>query len=168
MLSWSLQAGIVDLRLKSGVFTVQLTRHTDYSLRILLYLGAIDAPVTIADIATCYGISRNHLVKVAHRLGQLGFISTMRGRTGGLALAHDPKAITLGHVVRVMEPGFDIVECFDNATNQCVISDVCRLRSALTEANLAFLKVLDGYTLADLLADPAQIRKSLGLSKVNS
>jgi len=140
---------------------VQLTRHTDYSLRILLYLGSMKTPVTISHIATSFGISKNHLVKVAHRLGKLGFITTTRGRSGGLALAHPADEISLGQVVRAMEPGFDIVECFDMQSNTCAIADVCRLRNALSQANSAFLQALDVYTLADMLMEPNQLNDRL-------
>lgn len=141
---------------------MQLTRHTDYSLRILLYLGSINTPVTISHIASSFGISKNHLVKVAHRLGKLGFITTTRGRTGGLALALPPDEISLGQVVRAMEPGFVIVECFDTQSNTCAISDVCRLKNVLSEANKAFLEALDNYTLADMLMNPNQLSTRLG------
>ncbi len=130
---------------------MQLTTYSDYSLRLLLYLAAAaDHSGTIGEIAAQYGISRNHLVKVAHNLGKLGYIETRRGRQGGLRLARPAPEINLGEVVRAVEPNFHLVECFDAAQNRCVITPVCVLRGVLQEGLDAFFGVLARYSLADL------------------
>lgn len=131
---------------------MRLTRYTDYSLRTLIYLG-LSAPrqSSIAEIARAYGISENHLTKVVHRLGRLGLIRTTRGRGGGLRLGKPPNEIIVGAVVRETEEDLALVECF--AGGACVITAPCRLRRALGEALAAFLAVLDGYTLEDLLGE---------------
>lgn len=141
---------------------MRLTQHTDYALRVLTYLGlkAPDDLATIKQIAGCYGISENHLMKVVHRLAQSGLIETVRGRQGGMRLAMEPAHISLGRVVRECEEDMRLVECFDPVTNNCVIAPVCALPSILDEALIAFLAVLDRYTLADLL------RPRNGLAKV--
>ena len=132
---------------------MRFTRYTDYALRVLMYLGLKpeDELATIREIAESYDISENHLMKVAHRLGQNGYIVTVRGRQGGLRLAKAPAAINLGDVVRHCEDDLRIVECFDPDTNTCPIAGVCALPAVLDEALAAFLAVLDGYTLADLM-----------------
>jgi Rrf2 family nitric oxide-sensitive transcriptional repressor len=132
---------------------VQLTRYSDYSLRVLTYLALDpDRLVTIEDIARSYGISKAHLMKVVHQLGLRGYVETVRGRGGGLRLARRPDEIRVGDVVRSMEQNMDLVECFDPAGSRCAIEPACGLRSVLHEALAAFLSVLDGYTLADLVA----------------
>ncbi|SMF76051.1 transcriptional regulator, BadM/Rrf2 family [Tistlia consotensis] len=144
---------------------MQLTRHSDYALRLLMRLAlAPDEVVTIQEIAEAYGISRNHLMKIALELGRHGFIETLRGRGGGLRLGKAPSEIRLGAVVRATEDSFALVECFDADHNRCVITGACRLRGALREALQAFLAVLDGYTLADLVARPAALRRQLDLA----
>lgn len=140
---------------------MQLTDYSDYSLRVLTYLGLKGEKLaTISEIAECYDISRNHIVKVVHRLGQLGYIETLRGKNGGLRLARSPEAINVGEVIRHMEASMDIVECFGK-NNLCIISPNCVLRTAMNEALSAFLAVLDGYTLADLLAPQRHLWKRL-------
>lgn len=135
---------------------MQLTRYTDYSLRVLVYLGMkTDGWATITELAEFYGVSRNHLVKVVHHLAQQGFIHTLRGKHGGMALARVPEQIRIGDVVRSTEPNFDIAECFNRTTSRCVLAPDCHLKSILNEANLAFLAVLDRYTIADTIADQA-------------
>lgn len=132
---------------------MRLTLYTDYSLRVLLYLGMKDSEKlsTIQEIADAYNISKNHLMKVTHDLGQLGLIETIRGRGGGIRLNVDPKEINIGQVVRHTEEDFHIVECFDKDNNLCKISPSCQLKHALQESMIAFVAVLDKYTLADFL-----------------
>lgn len=126
---------------------MRLTRHTDYAIRVLLYLGAQPEKVcSISEIARAYGISQNHLMKVAHNLGKAGYIEGVRGRSGGVRLAKPADQINVGDVVRRTEEGFELVEC-----GTCVIAPACGLTGALDEALAAFMTVLDRYTLADLL-----------------
>jgi Rrf2 family transcriptional regulator, nitric oxide-sensitive transcriptional repressor len=132
---------------------MRLTRYTDYSLRVLTYLGLRPAEKlsTIKEIAAQYGISENHLMKVVHQLGQMGYIRTVRGRQGGMSLAMAPEEIGLGDLVRRCEDDMCLVECFNSETNTCRIAGACALPSILDEALDAFLAVLDRHTLADLL-----------------
>src|SRR5690606_11348098 len=97
---------------------MQLSLHSDYSCRVLIYLALKESGLaSIEEIATAYGISRNHLVKIVHRLGQAGFVETVRGRQGGLRVGRDPAEINLGDVIRTMEPNMNIVECFSETKN---------------------------------------------------
>lgn len=134
---------------------MQLTSYTDYSLRVLMYLGLRGSALSsITEIAQQYAISRNHLVKVVHRLAREGFVHSVRGRRGGIMLAHPPHTISVGEVVRRMEGDMPLVECFRSTTNHCPITPACRLSSVLAEARDHFLRTLDRYTLADLLVNP--------------
>lgn len=129
---------------------MQLTKHTDYSIRVLIYL--VEHPgATISEMAEFYQISRNHLVKVVHALACKGFVATARGRHGGVRLAREAHLIGVGEVVRAMEPHFDLVECFNYKRNHCAALPGCGLKSAFQEAALGFLAVLDRYSLADAI-----------------
>jgi Rrf2 family nitric oxide-sensitive transcriptional repressor len=131
---------------------MNLTLHTDYSLRILLYLAEhTDRPVSTREIIDAYGISRNHLVRVVQTLQSHSFVKAATGRSGGITLARDPAGINIGEVVRKTEPNFRIVECFDVQENTCRILPVCSLRSVLVTALESFFAALDKYTLADLV-----------------
>ncbi len=144
---------------------MHLTMHTDYALRLLMLLAMEpDGLHTIEEVARRYDISRNHLMKVVQTLTQGGFVKSLRGRSGGLRLGREADAINLGAVVRTTEDGFELVECFDAARNSCVVAPACGLRGPLDEALSAFLHVLDGYTLADMVSNPrslARMRKYL-------
>ena len=140
---------------------MKLTRYTDYALRVLIYLSLNpDRQCSIAEIADSYGASVNHLMKVVQQLSRDGFIASVRGRGGGLMLGIDPQNILIGAVVLLNEPDMDLADC---AT--CVISNVCGLTSMFGSATAAFLKVLDSYTLADVIrsGDTERALQRLGL-----
>jgi Rrf2 family nitric oxide-sensitive transcriptional repressor len=144
---------------------MRLTKHTDYSLRVLVYLGVRPERVaTIEEVADAYAISRNHLMKVVHRLATHGLIQTQRGRNGGFRLARDPSKIGLGSVVRMTEPDFAVVECMDPQGNGCTIDGSCLLRGVLEEATDAWFAVLDRYTLADLMEPRGRLAELLQIS----
>jgi Rrf2 family nitric oxide-sensitive transcriptional repressor len=131
---------------------MRLTSFTDYTLRSLMVLGMNrDKLVTIQDIADLHDISKNHLTKVIHQLGASGLVETVRGRNGGLRLNREPEDINIGDVVRDSESDFFIAECFDHEPGHCAFLRDCVLKKKLGAATEAFLKVLDGVTLADIL-----------------
>lgn len=139
---------------------MRLTQWTDYTLRVLMYCAACKArpePVTITEIAESHGISRSHLTKIVQQLGARGWLETTRGRGGGMRLSIPAKDLCLGTVVRATETDFSLVECFDPALKQCRMNPNCRLKSALNQATQSFLAVLDGITLADLVAPVSSV-----------
>ena len=141
---------------------MQLTLYTDYSLRVLVYLGMRpEHQATISEISEAYGISRNHLVKVVHNLGQTGYVHTTRGKSGGIRLGMPVHEIVIGQVVRKTEPHMNLLECFDQEMNTCPISAACALKRALSRARRAFMEVLDSYTLADVLDNRQQLAQIL-------
>ena len=140
-----------------------LTRQTDYTMRLLIHLAVQPSGVaTIQEIAGHYGISRNHLMKVANRAAQAGYVEGIRGRAGGLKLAKRAKEINVGQVLRATED-WTIVECFEPASNRCPIAGGCGLQAILKEALEAFFRVLDEYSLADVVRRKTLLVQLLGL-----
>ncbi|SNT69663.1 Rrf2 family transcriptional regulator [Psychrobacter sp. LV10R520-6] len=187
---------------------MRLTNYSDYALRSLIYLAVKPEPQTLAnisDIARSYDISKSHLTKIIHQLGQLGYIDSVRGKNGGIRLARAPKDINLGVLIKQIEPDFALVECFatklpsndettdgtnhdttydnghdeaktpglpltlidelavteNNAKSGCVISPACQLKGVFFEALTAFINVLEGYTLADIINNEDELRRLL-------
>ena len=179
---------------------MRLTNYSDYALRSLIYLATKPDPyllANISDIADSYHISKSHLTKIIHQLGQLGYIDSLRGKNGGIRLALAPKDINLGVLIKQIEPDFNLVECFatdlsvtpksdsnNNLVNidssheehiakdvsltlvdevaqtarvGCVISPVCQLKQVFFEALTAFIAVLEGYTLADIITNKDEL-----------
>ena len=128
--------------------SMRLSRYTDYELRVLLFLGRDPARLcSIAEIARGYAISQNHLMKVVNDLVNAGYLESVRGRTGGIRLARTPAEINVGALIRHTEDDFALVEC-----GTCLIAPACGATSVLDEALGAFMTVLNGYSLADMLA----------------
>jgi Rrf2 family nitric oxide-sensitive transcriptional repressor len=126
-----------------------------------------DGLATIAEVAQSYDISKNHLMKVAHQMGVAGYIETVRGRSGGLRLAKPPKTINLGEVVRRTEPDMALVPCFKPIDAFCAIQPSCVLRGALQRAQTAFIDVLDGYSLTDLVQPRTRLQTLLSIKAVS-
>jgi Rrf2 family nitric oxide-sensitive transcriptional repressor len=130
---------------------MKLTRFTDYSFRVLIFLGMrLDERVSIKEIAASYDISRHHLMKVVSNLTNKGYLKTWRGPGGGIALARPAIDINVGDVVRDMEEDLDIVACFAGS-DLCVIDPVCRLKHIMHDALTAYMKELEKHSLQDLL-----------------
>lgn len=157
---------------------MRLTSYSDYALRSLIYLAVkptANEIVNIADIADSYRISKNHLTKVIHQAGKLGYIDTVRGKNGGIRLSMHPKQINIGQLIRHTESDF-AVQCFEEikdknkdttliptvnfsttSTSYCAIAPACTLKSAIAEATEAFMAVLDGYSLDDFLKNKDEL-----------
>tara|TARA_R110001583_G_scaffold191_2_gene1815 strand:- start:1450 stop:1911 length:462 start_codon:yes stop_codon:yes gene_type:complete len=134
----------------SGLF-MHITRYTDYSLRVLIYLAINQNQLTtISDIANSYGISKNHLMKIVQQLNQQGYLLATRGKNGGIKLNRPAREINIGKLVREIEDKNKLVECF-GADNQCVITPSCQLKNIFAEAQENFFSTLDAYTLNDLV-----------------
>ncbi|RKF20098.1 Rrf2 family transcriptional regulator [Alginatibacterium sediminis] len=130
---------------------MHITRFTDYSLRVLIYLAINKQSMsTINDIAKSYDISKNHLMKIVQQLNRRGYIKAIRGKNGGLQLNCDPNDINIGSLVREFEDSSKLVECFGD-NNRCVITPNCQLKNIFEEAQQCFYESLDGYSLSDLL-----------------
>lgn len=141
---------------------MRLTLYSDYSLRVLMYLALKgNDKSTIGEISDSYNISKEHLRKVVHNLSKEGYLETLTGRTGGMKLAKPASEIYVGEIVRKTEEDFKIVECFEPATNHCVLETDCKLRGVLNEGLLSFLGVLDKYTIQDLVTQKVVLKKSL-------
>jgi len=149
---------------------MRLTVYSDLSLRVLMYVGLHpDGRPTIAEVAASYGVSKNHLMKVVYQLGVAGYVTTSRGKHGGLRLARAAAEIGLGELVRRTEPDLALAPCFGpESAAACPIAPVCKLRRALWEARSAFLDVLDGYTLADLVENRAPLQELLTIHRASS
>ena len=133
---------------------MQLTRFTDFGLRVLMYLTQCrdrSAAVTIPEIADRFSVSRNHLVKVVHFMAQQGWVSTSRGKGGGLRLAQAVDRYRLGDLIRQLEQQGPLIDCREPP---CALDGACRLSGVLAQTLQAFYEALNGYTLADLVRDP--------------
>lgn len=135
---------------------MQLTSFTDYGLRALIYLATLPQGelASITKVTEVYGVSRNHMVKIINKLGQLGYVETVRGKNGGIRLGKPAEQIIIGEVVRAIEP-LQIVNCSEEF---CHITPACRLKGVLFTARQAFLDELDNHTLADMINDNPPLR----------
>lgn len=137
---------------------IRLTRYSDYAMRVLIFTAARPERLcSIGEIARAYGISKSHLMKVVTDLVTAGYLDGLRGRNGGIRLARPASQINVGEVVRHTEGGFDLVDC-----GSCIIARMCGFTGALNKALAAFMQVLDGYTLEDLMGGKSELAAVFG------
>jgi len=131
---------------------MQLTKHTDYALRSLMYLGELppDKLSTITELAEQFSIPKNHLMKVISEMAALGYIETVRGSRGGIKLSREALMLHLGDLIRQFEANMDLINCDEPV---CPVRGNCALKRALREAQEAFVRSLNQYTLTDLIAN---------------
>jgi Rrf2 family nitric oxide-sensitive transcriptional repressor len=145
-------------RFRLQIPSMKLRRFTDYALRVLIYAGERpDRRCSIPEIAAAHHISEHHLVKVAHQLGRLGYLETIRGRGGGLRLARPPETISVGEVVRRVEGDEGLVDCAG-----CILGGGCGLACALADAQRAFHTRLDQCSLRQILRPASVVSKLSG------
>ena len=133
---------------------MRLTIFTNYALRTLMYAAMkTDGLSTAKEISDAFGISKAHLTKCVHQLGQWGYLENVRGRGGGFRLARPANEITVGEIVRRTEDTLDLVECFNPDLNTCPLRVMCRLNRTFQRALQRFLDELDGVTIADIVTN---------------
>ena len=133
---------------------MQLTKWTDYSLRVLMYCAQHydrEEPITIDEILEFHQLSKSHITKIVSQLANSGLLITTRGRLGGISLAKPAHKIYIGEVVRLTETDFNMVECFNKKNNNCKITNRCKLKHHLFKATDDFLKTLDGVSLSQVI-----------------
>ena len=131
---------------------MQLTRYTDYAMRLLIYLALLpdDKRANIDEISDIYDVSRNNVNKIVHQLGKAGIIDTKRGKGGGFKLKRTAEQINLGDMVVMLESSLQIIDC---KTPYCRILPACELKKVFNLARESFINTLKQYTLADLVAN---------------
>ncbi|MFD1336650.1 nitric oxide-sensing transcriptional repressor NsrR [Oceanobacillus iheyensis] len=146
---------------------MNLKKYTDYALRVLIFTGlkSDQELANIKEIAEVYQISQEHLRKVVHELTKMELVVTIRGRNGGIKLAKPASEINIGLLIRQLENDFVLLECFDKGTNHCVISPGCTLKHVINKALVAFFKVLEEYTLEDLIKNEEELLALMGIEK---
>lgn len=142
---------------------MRFTTFTDYSLRVMIYVGLRQGEIVhISEASEAYAISRNHVMKVVHHLGRLGYLENIRGKNGGIRLAQRPEQIRLGDLVRATEDDLALVQCIGkDGKAACAILGACVLPDIFEQSLQAFFEVLDRYTLADLLEPSGSLSRSL-------
>lgn len=143
---------------------MRLTSFTTYALRTLMVAAMRGDRLTrCQEVADAFGISHTHCLKCVHQLGVWGYLENVRGRSGGFRLAVPADRIVIGEVVRRTEDSLELVECFNAATNTCPLMEACRLSRTFKRALAAFLAVLDEVTIADVVANRAELMPMLEL-----
>ncbi|TWU22030.1 HTH-type transcriptional repressor NsrR [Novipirellula galeiformis] len=129
---------------------MKLTTQTDYALRTLMFLATRTSRTKVAEVASLFGISVNHVAKVVNLLVRFGYIRSTRGIGGGIELALQPEEIPLGKLIEQVEGNMNLLGCV-GSDDSCAIHSFCKLRGVLAEAERVQLEYLNSVTLADVV-----------------
>ena len=141
---------LLDLLPQLGA--MQLSNHSDYVLRVLLYLAVRPGErCTLSEISEFYRISLDHLRKVVHELSKAGYLNTFRGKGGGMELAKPARKINVGQVLAEFEGRKALIDCKGLS---CRLAQGCALRRALDQAQTAFYNSLREFSVEDLIGKP--------------
>ena len=112
-----------------------LSKFTNYSFRILMYLGNNpDKLSTVDELSSILGLSTHHVKKIVYKLSTNNYILSLKGRNGGIKLGMDPKDINLGKLLEITEDNLDILECFSIENNTCSLNNCCKLKPIINDA----------------------------------
>lgn len=141
---------------------MQLTLHTDYSFRVLIYLYANrPRPATVGEISDYYGVSRHHLLKVVNNLAHKGMVETVRGKGGGVRLLDHVLEMSAGEILRQLEDSRPLVNCLGGEkTPKCAVLPICRFNTVLNDALSRFFEELDSYRLQDLVVPEIPLERT--------
>jgi len=141
---------------------LQFSQSTDLAIHGLWALAHLETGhfVLLSDIAQRQNVSESYLAKVFQRLTHAGITRAMRGKRGGYTLARPPEAITIGDVVRAMDPEPPMYQCLAQE-RCCEATQNCLLLRVFAEAEQHMYAVLDRVTLADLLSDFLRSRERM-------
>ncbi len=131
---------------------MRLTRASDFALRILMLLSKTDGALSVDTISKRLALPKSHVMKIVSQLAAGGFVTTQRGRAGGVQINADDADITIGSVVRLIENEFAVVDCLGQSGPQCVFEPRCALKTVMSQATDAFLSVLDQHRIGDIAA----------------
>jgi Rrf2 family transcriptional regulator, nitric oxide-sensitive transcriptional repressor len=144
---------------------MRLTIRTNLAMRTLMFCAVNRGRVVRkSEVAAACNASENHLAQVIHKLAQAGFVSTVRGRLGGLQLNRDPADLYVGEVVRCFEGSVPLTECMEQNSGSCPLAGCCLLKCAFAEALEAFYASLNQRTLADLVENNTDLNRLLNVA----
>lgn len=130
---------------------MKLSLHTDYGLRLLMYLAGSAERSTVGEVAAFFDVSRDHMAKVAQQVVRAGWARSIKGVGGGLELAHDAEDICVGDVIAGMEGNTHLLECVCTEQELCRIQSRCQLRKVLAQAEKIQMEYFNSVTLKDLV-----------------
>mgnify|MGYP003282230901 CR=1 FL=1 len=129
-----------------------LSKFTDYSFRIMMYLGNHPNELyTVDELSSILNLSTHHIKKIIYTLSKNGYILSTKGRNGGVKMGKNPKDINLGTLLQITEDNLNILECFSPENNTCNINNNCKLKPIINDALNSFKQKLSEYTLEDIL-----------------
>ncbi len=136
---------------------MRLSARSQYGLRALIDLvrHASEGPIPLAVLAERNNLPPKFLEQILAVLKHAGLVRTTLGAHGGYTLAADPRTVSIGRVVRLLDGALAPLPCVSlRYYEPCTCPDEasCALRDVMIDVRDAILAILDRETLAELAA----------------
>jgi len=130
---------------------MKLSTRSRYGTRLLAEVARqpVGKPITASEIAKRTGVSVKYLEHLISQLNKEGVLESIRGPKGGQILVRDPKTLSVGEIVRMLESDINLVQCIDDP-ECCEKSMSCKARQIWKNARDAMLESLDRVTIFEL------------------
>lgn len=126
-----------------------------YGLRAMLdmAMNGKGQPIPLSAVAQRQDISEGYLEQMMVLLKRAGLVRSVRGAQGGYTLGRKPEDITVKDIFICLEGPIAPVSCVDEQfSHDCDRLEYCSTRVVWNEVKLAISRVLEQYSLADLIA----------------
>ena len=148
---------------------MKLSTRGKYGVYAMIYLTqhAGEGPKTLQKIAEL-GLPEQYLEQLLGSLRRAGLVKTVRGAQGGYVLAHSPKEISVGDILRPLEGDFAPSACMSgDGQDVCAMQGVCTSRIVWERLKDGINEVMDGITLSDMLSDYGRLNGRTDGNNIN-
>lgn len=134
---------------------MQFSTRARYGLRAMVELALCygDGPVPLLVLAQKQKISESYLEQLLRTMRKGGLVTTVRGASGGYALALPPEQITAETALKVLEGSTTVTDCVGKESGQCDRACECSARPLFIKLQAKINAVLADTTIADLASD---------------
>jgi Rrf2 family protein len=93
--------------LDDSIWPMRITEQTRYTLRIIAICAQrYPERVKVGELSRITGITSYNIFKLLKIATRAGFLESSRGPKGGVVMARSPETLSVGQVVRALEPRF--------------------------------------------------------------
>lgn len=133
---------------------MKLSTKGRYGLKAMFQLALYksEGPIPLKHIANKQNISEQYLEQIFSILKKSGLIKSVRGAQGGYLLVKEPKDITVGDILIVLEGPVSISECIIDE-DICENSGICVTKVVWERLKKGIEDVINSITLQDMIDD---------------
>jgi len=140
----------------------RLSRKGEYALRTIFHLSVRNSMCTTEEIARIQEVPQQFLKKIIQTLRVSGFISSAKGKSGGVTLSMPPEKITPWEIIEKIEGPLFLNDCLI-CNGQCPRDEICSLHEMWVKCQDAIKDILNNQNFSNLVSRHMElVRKKHG------